>query len=99
VVPVIERSGQQCWVLWRWNAPAFLRQSLVEWAGLSILWSAWAKRYYDKAKASKKKHSVILRALAAKWVRILWKCWTTQTPYNEELYLKALAKKNSPYAA
>jgi len=99
VVPVIEKSGQQCWVHWRWNAPAFLRQSLVEWAGLSILWSAWAKRYYDKAKASKKKHSVILRALAAKWVRILWKCWTTQTPYNEELYLKALAEKNSPYAA
>lgn len=98
VVPVMERSGQQCWVHWRWNASPFIRQSLVEWAGLSILWSAWAKSYYQKARAANKRHSVILRALAAKWVRILWKCWKTHTPYNEGLYLKALAKRNSRYA-
>lgn len=98
VVPVIERSGKQCWVHWRWNASGFVRQSLVEWAGLSILWSSWARSYYQKARAAKRRHSSILRALAAKWVRILWKCWRTQTPYNEELYLKSLAAKNSPYA-
>lgn len=98
VVPVIERSGQTCWVHWRWNAPTFLRQTLVEWAGLSIQWSAWARCYYQKAKANKKKHSVILRALAAKWARVLWKCWTTHTPYNEELYLKSLTARKSPYA-
>ena len=38
----------------------------------------------------------IVRALAFKWLRILWKCWTTNTPYNESTYLAALAKRQSP---
>jgi transposase len=99
VAPVVERSGQQKWVHWRWNAPKFLRQTLVEWAGLSVLWSAWARRYYDHMAQKKKKHAVILRGLAFKWLRILWKCWQTRAPYNEEHYLKILAQRKSPYAA
>ncbi len=99
VAPVMEKSGQQCWVHWRWNAPRFLRQTLVEWAGLSIQWSAWAKRYYQHMAQKKKKHAVILRALAFKWLRVLWKCWQTNTPYNEERYLQTLARRNSHYAS
>lgn len=96
VAPVREKSGGQLWTHWRWHAPAFIRQSLVEWAGQTVVWSAWAKRYYERMKAKGKKHHVILRALAFKWVRILWKCWQTNTPYDEATYLKALEKKKSP---
>lgn len=95
LAPVREKSGGQLWTHWRWHAPTFLRQSLVEWAGQSVIWSTWAKRYYQRMEAKGKKHHVILRALAFKWVRILWRCWQTRTPYNEELYLKALKKRNS----
>ncbi len=45
-----------------------------------------------------KSRHVILRALAFKWIRILWKCWQTRTPYNEEQYLKQLHARKSPYA-
>jgi len=96
LAPVREKSGNQLWTHWRWQAPAFLRQSFVEWAGQTVVWSKWAKHYYQRMKAKGKKHHVILRALAFKWIRILWKCWQTGIAYNEELYLKALAKRNSP---
>ena len=96
LAPVREKSGGQLWTHWRWQAPAFLRQSLVEWAGQTVIWSSWAKRYYERMKAKGKKHHVILRALAFKWARILWRCWQTNTPYDEARYLKALKKRNSP---
>ena len=61
-----------------------------------MVWCAWAKHYYERMKAKGKKHHVILRALAFKWVRILWKCWTSNTAYSETDYLKALEKRKSP---
>jgi transposase len=96
LAPVREKSGGQLWTHWRWQAPAFLRQSLVEWAGQTVVWCPWAKRYYERMKAKGKKHHVIPRALAFKWVRILWKCWQTNTPHDETRYLEALKKRKSP---
>ena len=60
--------------------------------------SAWAKVYYERMQAKGKGHHVILRALAFKWVRVLWKCWQTRTPYDEAAYLRKLAHRNSPTA-
>jgi transposase len=96
VAPVREKSGGQLWTHWRWQAPVFTRQTLVEWAGQTVVWCPWAKLYYERMRAKGKKHHVILRALAFKWVRVLWKCWNTNTPYDEATYLKALEKKKSP---
>lgn len=96
LAPVREKSGGQLWTHWRWQAPIFVRQSLIEWAGQTVVWCSWAKHYYERMKAKGKKHHVILRALAFKWVRILWKCWTTKTAYSEAVYLKALEKRKSP---
>ena len=98
LAPVIERSGRQSWVHWRWHAPRFLRQTFVEWAGQTVVYSAWARQYYQYMKAKGKSHHVILRALAFKWVRILWKCWQTRTPYDEARYLKQLLARRSPHA-
>jgi transposase len=96
VAPVREKSGRQLWTHWRWQAPKFLRQTFVEWAGQTVIWSSWAKHYYQRMNTRGKKHHVILRALAFKWIRILWKCWQTRVPYDETTYLKALAKRRSP---
>jgi transposase len=98
LAPVVERSGRQAWVHWRWHAPRFLRQTFIEWAGQTVVYSAWAKEYYQHMKAKNKSHHVILRALAFKWVRILWKCWQTRTPYDETRYLKQLLARKSPHA-
>ena len=99
VAPVREKSGQQCWTHWRWAAPKFLRQSFVEWAGQTVVHCDWAHAYYCRQKQAGKAHHAILRALAFKWIRILWRCWHDQKPYDEQRYLAALRRRGSPLAA
>jgi transposase len=99
VAPVREKSGRQSWTHWRWAAPKFLRQSFVEWAGQTVVYCDWAHAYYDQQRRAGKAHHAVLRALAFKWIRILWRCWHDQTPYDEQHYLAALRRQGSPLAA
>ena len=99
VAPVREKSGKSLWTHWRWLAPVFLRQTFVEWAGQTVMYSPWAKVYYARMKAKGKGHHAILRALAFKWIRVLWKCWQTRTPYDEARYLQQLLHRKSPNAS
>jgi transposase len=96
VAPVIERSGKQNWIRWRYFCPKFFRQSFVEYAEQSIQHSFWARAYYSMQIAKGKQHNAAVRALAFKWIRIIWKCWQTRTPYNEVTYLESLRKAGSP---
>jgi len=93
IAPVREKSGSRSWTHWRWHAPKFLRQTFHEWAGQTVVWSQWAKEFYAAQKQAGKRHHAILRALAFKWQRILWKCWKNRTPYKEEIYLAARLKQ------
>ena len=96
IAPVTVRSGKTHWVHWRWQCPTFLRQTFVEWAAQTINKSYWAGAYYCQQRDKGCSHQAALRALAFKWIRILYRCWKTQTPYNEALYLKALKRRGSP---
>jgi transposase len=96
VAPVTERSGQKTWVHWRWACTTNIRQSFVEWAGETIPRSVWAKAFYQQQMNKGVTHHAALRALAFKWIRILYRCWKTHTPYDETTYLKALQKRGSP---
>ena len=58
--------------------------------------SPWAKAFYQSQRAKGKAHHTAVRALAFKWLRILYRCWKTRTPYNENAYLDALKRRNSP---
>ena len=99
IAPVKQKSGRQLWIHWRWNAPKFLRQTFVEWAGQSVPKCAWAKAYYRQQRAAGKHHQATLRALAFKWIRILWRCWQDRVPYSEARYLASLKRQKSPLAA
>ena len=99
VAPVRVKSGRQVWTHWRWNAPKFLRQTFVEWAGQTVPKCAWAKAYYRQQQQAGKRHQTILRSLAFKWLRILWRCWHDRVPYDEARYLRALNQRHSPLAA
>lgn len=96
VAPVLERSGQKSWTHWRYSCPKFLRQTFVEWAGLSIRFSYWAKAYYEQQIEKGKPHNTAIRSLAFKWIRIAFRCWKNKTPYDESTYLEALKKRGSP---
>ena len=96
VAPVTERSGKKHWVHWRWQCPTFLRQTFVEWAAQTINKSFWAGEYYRQQRAKGCTYQAAVRALAFKWIRILYRCWQTRTPYNEVAYLKVLERRGSP---
>ena len=96
IAPVTERSGKSKWVHWRYACPTFLRQSIIEWAGMSIRYSCWAAAYYHQQREKGKRHHIAVRALAFKWLRILYRCWKARRPYDESTYLLALRKRKAP---
>ena len=96
VAPVTERSGKKHWVHWRWQCPTFLRQTFTEWAAQTINKSFWAGQYYRQQRAKGCTYQAAVRALAFKWIRILYRCWQTGKPYDESTYLKALERRGSP---
>jgi len=99
IAPVTESSGKTHWVHWRLQCPTFLRQTFVEWAGATIPRSFWAAAYYRQQRAKGCSHHAAVRALAFKWIRILYRCWQTRTPYDEATYLNALSRRGSPLLA
>ncbi len=96
IAPVTIRSGNQCSVVWRWRCPKYMRQTFVEWAALSIRQSFWAQAYYEQKRAQGKSHQAAVRALAFKWIRIMYRCWQDRKPYDESTYLQALQRRGSP---
>jgi transposase len=96
IAPVTERSGNKSWVHWRLQCPTFLRQTFVEWAAESIRHSFWARAYYQQQRNKGTSHQAAVRALAFKWIRIVFRCWQNRTPYDESVYLNALERRGSP---
>lgn len=96
IAPVTERSGKSVWVHHRLACPKFVKRTCHEFADQSIRFSRWARAYYDQQRARGKDHHAALRALAYKWMRILYRCWKERRPYDEETYLAALRRRGSP---
>lgn len=95
IAPVLERSGNTQWTHVRRACPKFLRQTFHEWAGHSIGSSQWAREYYQHQRAKNKSHHAAVRALAFKWIRILYRCWKDRTPYDEARYLETLRRRHA----
>jgi hypothetical protein len=60
----------------------------------SILKSAWARAYYERQLERGKKHYTAIRALAYKWIRILYRCWKDGLPYVESWHNNAQKKRS-----
>ena len=100
IAPVTERSGKlQHWVHLRWNCPKFVRQSFHEFAGCSIRYCAWAKCCYEQLRARGKGHHAAVRAIAFKWLRIIWRCWQDRTTYCDATYARQLQNRGLPMYA
>ena len=99
IAPVREQSGRTTWIHFRSSCPKFLRQTFHEWAGHSLAQCAWARDYYQQQRARGKGHHAAVRALAFKWIRILFRCWKDHVPYDETRYLESRAKRVRPLVA
>jgi transposase len=98
IAPVRVASGKRFSVHFRRACPKFQRQSFHEFATHSIRFCPWAQAYYQAQMARGKDHHVAVRALAFKWIRILFACWKNRLPYDPDRYLKALQSRGSQYA-
>lgn len=96
IAPVTERSGKSTWIRWRLQCPAFICQTFVEWAAQRINKSAWAGAYYRQQRDKGASYEMAVRAMAFKWIRILYRCWKNGTPYDESKYLVAPRRRGSP---
>jgi transposase len=96
IAPVTERSGKKHWVHWRLQCSRFLRQTFVEWAAQTINKSYWAGEFYRQQREKGCTSQAAVRALAFKWIRIVYRCWQTGIHYDEAKYLKALERRGSP---
>jgi hypothetical protein len=75
IAPVTERRGKKSWGHWRLQCTTFLRQTFVAWAAESTRHACWAQGYYQQQRDKGKAHQAAVRALACKWIRILYRCW------------------------
>jgi transposase len=89
VVPSTRRSGTSTVVSYRWAVDKQLRDAVYDFAKDSRKADPWANNLYEKARARGHKRPHAVRILARAWIDIIWKCWTTNTPYNPDKH-KAL---------
>ena len=96
IAPVREASGNSEWIHSRFVCPKFLRQTFHEFASHSIGQSEWARAYYEHLRNDRKKsHHASVRALAYKWIRIIFRCWKDGKPYDERVYLESLRRRGA----
>ena len=98
IAPLTIRSGNSWIVAARWASTTYIKQTFHEYAGLSIKQCAWAKAYYDLQLSRGKTTQMAKRALAFKWIRIIYRCWQNRQAYKEALYVNRLAVTHSPLA-
>jgi transposase len=82
--PVTRRSGKSDFVVARRLAHnRYLGAAVHQWAFCSLTRSAWARDFYDRKITAGKSHHAALRALANRWLEILWHCLTRGVRYDE----------------
>lgn len=98
IAPLTTQSGKQKHVSSRWACTKFLKQTFHEYAGLSIGRCRWAKAFYDSQIAAGKTPQAAKRALAYKWMRIIFRCWQDRVRYDDHKYMQRLKRNGSHLA-
>ena len=80
--PVTKRSGQHHAVCFRHASNTKARKAVTVWADNSRHASPWAEHIYREARARGCRHPHAIRILARAWLRVIWACWQTDTPYD-----------------
>jgi transposase len=80
--PVTKESGKHRAVHFRWACNKRFRVALTTFADNSRHSSPWAADIYNRARAAGKDHPHAVRILARAWIRIIWRCWHDNTPYD-----------------
>jgi len=80
--PVTRQSGKHRSVSFRWACNKRFRQAITTFADNSRHASPWAAKLYADAIARGCDHPHAIRVLARAWIRVIWRCWIDQVPYD-----------------
>jgi transposase len=95
IAPVVDRSGKTAKIYRRYKCSSFIRQSFHEWANETTKHCLWARAFYVQGREKGMGHHQAVRSLAYKWIRIIYKCWKEQIPYDDGHYMSMLKKRGS----
>ena len=85
------QSGNYHKVMMRRACDKSARNVLYKYAFASMQFSTWARDYYDNQRAKGKHHSVAVRSLSNKWVKIIYKIWKDEIIYDESKIISSAA--------
>jgi len=94
--PITRRSGKSQLVLFRRACNRRYRATAQQFAMSSLVKSPWAAGYFYRAKERGHGNSHALRALANRWLRIIWAIWQKREPYDESYHLQQLHHRRQP---
>ena len=98
-VPVTKASGKSRVVHFRFACNKHLRYTMYWFSFVSLNQSEWAKLYYRGQRDKGHSHPQALRALGAKWLKIIFVMWRDHTPYDENYHLANIARQKMRQAA
>lgn len=98
-VPATVRSGKHAVVQFRFACNHSLRSAVSWLAFLSLRQSEWARVYYRRQRGRGHGHHRALRALGAKWLKIIFVMWKHRIPYDENHHLANMARQQMRQAA
>lgn len=97
-VPVTRRSGKHLVVRYRWGCTKALRRAMMDFARNSLAKSGWARSYYFDQLQRGHGQQRALRALANRWVRIIWTLWQRHEAYDEVRHVANRARNRKAAA-
>ena len=98
-MPVTKASGKSRFVQFRFSCNKQMRYAVYWLAFVSLNRSEWANAYYRDQRAKGHSHPQALRALGAKWLKIIFVMWRDHKPYDENYHLANIARQRMRQAA
>lgn len=84
--PVAVESGKRRAAVFRRACDKRLRGAIATLANSTRQWHPWAEDVYRRARERGADHPHALRILGRAWVRVLWRCWVDEVPYDPALH-------------
>ena len=98
-VPVTQASGKSRVVQFRFACNKHLRYAMYWFSFNSLNRCEWAKKYYKDQRAKGHSQHQALRALGAKWLKIIFVMWRDHKAYDENYHLANMARQKIRQAA
>jgi transposase len=80
--PVALESGKLRVATFRRACDKRLRAAVACLADSTRHWHPWAREVYRRARARGQDHPHAIRTLGRAWIRVLWRCWHDEVPYD-----------------